>query len=284
MAFRAIAGPGNPILVESPTYPGAIAAAQAAGLRPTPYPWNADGVRPDLLAEAFAMTGARLLYSQPNCHNPTGAVLAPERRKQVVDVARAAGAFMIEDDFARYLGHGGPVPRPLVADDRDGTVVYLTSLTKARGTQPAHRGAGGPRTSNGAHAGGSTGRRLLHLPPVAGGGAGTGQLSRVGAACSRAGHRVAERCGSWQPPSRSELPDWTVTQLPTGGLHLWIRLPAGEDDAAVAAAARQHGASPSVPVDATSLPNRRRPSCGWGSSHQRRRRAGGVRVDPTASG
>src|SRR5882757_5625996 len=87
MAFRAIAGPGKPILVESPTYPGAIAAAQAAGLRPTPVPVDADGVRPDLLAEAFAMTGARLLYCQPNCHNPTGAVLAPARRKQVVDVA-----------------------------------------------------------------------------------------------------------------------------------------------------------------------------------------------------
>jgi len=76
---------------------------------------DADGGRPDLLAEAFAMTGARLLYSQPNCHNPTGAVLAPERRKQGRRRGPAAGAFMIEDDFARYLGHGGPVPRPLVA-------------------------------------------------------------------------------------------------------------------------------------------------------------------------
>ena len=91
---------------------------------------DADGVRPDLLAEAFAMTGARLLYCQPTYHNPTGTVLAPERRRQVVDVARAAGAFVIEDDFARYLGHGDAPPRPLVADDRDGTVVYLTSLTK----------------------------------------------------------------------------------------------------------------------------------------------------------
>jgi len=87
----------------------------------------------------------------------------------------------------------------------------------------------------------------------------------VGAACSRAGHRVAGTMRAvGQPPSRAKLPDWTVTQLPTGGLHLWIRLPAGEDDAAVAAAAGNM-ASPSVPVDATSLPNRRRPSCGWGS-------------------
>lgn len=45
-------------------------------------------------------------------------------------MARASGAFVIEDDFAWHLGHGGPVPRPLVADDRDGTVVHVTSLTR----------------------------------------------------------------------------------------------------------------------------------------------------------
>jgi DNA-binding transcriptional MocR family regulator len=68
------------------------------------------------------MTGARLLYCQPTFQNPTGSVLAPERRGQILDVARASGAFVIEDDFARHLGHGGAVPRPLIADDRDGTV------------------------------------------------------------------------------------------------------------------------------------------------------------------
>ncbi|MEV4897727.1 PLP-dependent aminotransferase family protein, partial [Nonomuraea sp. NPDC055795] len=130
MAFRAIAAPGDPILMESPTYPGAIAAARAAGLRPVPVPMDADGLQPGLLADAFAMTRARLLYCQPTYHNPTGTVLAPQRRRQIIDAARTAGAFVIEDDFARHLGHGTPVPPPLLADDRDGTVVYLTSLTK----------------------------------------------------------------------------------------------------------------------------------------------------------
>lgn len=130
IAFRAIAGPGSPVLVESPSYPGALAAARAAGLRPVPVPLDADGVRPDMLADAFAMTGARLFYCQPTFQNPTGTVLAPERRSQILDVARASGAFVIEDDFARHLGHGGAVPRPLVADDRDGTVIHVTSLTK----------------------------------------------------------------------------------------------------------------------------------------------------------
>ena len=52
-AFRALAAPGEPVLVESPTYVGAIAAALAAGLRLVPVPSDAEGVRPDHLAEAF---------------------------------------------------------------------------------------------------------------------------------------------------------------------------------------------------------------------------------------
>lgn len=77
MLFRAMAAPGSPLLVESPTYPGALAAARAAGLHPVAVPTDGDGIRPDLLADAFAMTGARLLYCQPTFHNPTGTVLSP---------------------------------------------------------------------------------------------------------------------------------------------------------------------------------------------------------------
>ncbi len=241
MAFRAMAAPGSPVLVESPTYPGALAAARAAGLRPVPVPLDDDGVRPGLLAEAFAMTGARLFYCQPTYHNPTGTVLATERRRQVVDVARAAGAFVIEDDFARHLGHGGPPPRPLVADDHDGTVVHLTSLTKpaapslrigalvARGpvmerlrairlvddffvTRPMQEAAVELLSSP------TWDRHVRALAPV-----------------------LRERCERLASALVRELPDWNITRPPLGGLHLWVRLPAGVDDMMVASAARRHG-------------------------------------------
>ena len=241
MAFRAVAGPGSPVLVESPTYPGALAAALAAGLRPIPVPLDDDGVRPDLLAEAFAMTGARLFYCQPTFHNPTGTVLAPERRRQVIDVARAAGAFVVEDDFARLLGHGGPVPPPLVADDRDGTVVHLTSLTK-----PA-----APSLRIGALvARGPVMQRLQAVRrvddffitrPLQ-----EAALELIGSpAWDRHVRTLAaalrERCSRAAAAVARERPDWTVTRVPAGGLHLWIRLAAGEDDLTVARSARSHG-------------------------------------------
>lgn len=120
------------MLVESPTYPGILAIARAAGLRPVPVPVDADGVRTDLLADAFAATGARLFVCQPLFHNPTGAVLSSERRDEVLRIARAAGAFVVEDDYARRLVHADapPLPAPLAAADPDGVVVHIRSLTK----------------------------------------------------------------------------------------------------------------------------------------------------------
>ncbi|MFE0426697.1 PLP-dependent aminotransferase family protein, partial [Streptomyces sp. NPDC058953] len=241
IVFRAVAGPGSPVLVESPSYPRALAAARAAGLRPVPVPLDAEGVRPDLLADAFAMTGARLLYCQPTYQNPTGTVLAPERRRQVLDVARASGAFVIEDDFARHLGHGGPVPRPLVADDHDGTVVHVTSLTKpaapslrigalvARGpvmermravrlvddffvTRPLQEAA----------------LEVLSSP------AWDRHVRSLGAA-------LGERCAVLAAAVAREIPGAVPAGPPAGGLHLWVRLPSGVDDTVLTSAARRRG-------------------------------------------
>lgn len=136
-ALRALAPPGAPVLVESPTYPGMLAAARATGLRPVPVPVDADGVRPELLAAAFRATGARVFVCQPLFQNPTGAVLAPARRGEVVRIAREAGAFVVEDDFARQLVHddAGPLRRRLPPTTP--TVSSCTSAPSPRSPHPA---------------------------------------------------------------------------------------------------------------------------------------------------
>src|SRR4051812_12459572 len=170
-AFRALAGPGEAILVESPTYVGAIAAARAAGVRVVPVAADAGGVRPDLLAEALRRTGARVFYCQPLFANPSAAPLAPDRPAAVLDAVAAAGAFLVEADWARDLAIDASPPRPLAAEDRDGHVVYLRSLTKsaAPGLRVAAVGArgaaGGPPRAGGAAPG------PFLAPPPPGGGA-----------------------------------------------------------------------------------------------------------------
>ncbi|MEV4845966.1 PLP-dependent aminotransferase family protein [Micromonospora matsumotoense] len=239
--LRALAAPGDTLLVESPTYLGALAAARAAGLRVAPVPADPDGVRPDQLAGAFARTGARLFYCQPLYANPHGATLAAHRRARVAEVVRDAGAFLIEDDYARDLTIDGPAPPPLAADDPDGHVVYLRSLTKsaAPGLRVAAIGARGPAGHR------LRAARLLDDFFVAGPLQQATMEFVTAPAWER--HRRALRTAlrarreALLTALRRHLPALDGPPVPRGGLHLWIRLPDGTDDVAVAAAAAAAG-------------------------------------------
>lgn len=130
--LRALTGPGDAVVVEAPTYPGMIAAAQAASLRPVPVPLDEDGIIPEHLDQALARSRARVVVLQPLHQNPTGVTMSRRRASDVCRVARDRNAFVVEDDFARHLTHSGAwsAPAPLIADDPDGNVVHIRSLTK----------------------------------------------------------------------------------------------------------------------------------------------------------
>ncbi|WP_133907228.1 PLP-dependent aminotransferase family protein [Actinophytocola oryzae] len=233
-AFRALSPPRMPVLLEAPTYMGAVSAAQAADLRPVPVPTDVDGLRPDLLAEAFARTGAGLVYTQPTFANPTGTVLAAHRRQEVLDVVRAAGAFLVEDDWARHLVIDGVAPPPLLRDDRDGHVVYLTSLTKPvapslRVGALVARGPAADRLAAVRRAEDLFISRLLQEVAVElfGSPAWPRHLTALRAA-------LRERRDTLVAGIRRDLPGVTVTPVPAGGLHVWVRLPPGVDDVELA--------------------------------------------------
>ncbi|MGW3113100.1 aminotransferase-like domain-containing protein [Streptomyces sp. NPDC001091] len=244
-ALRALAPPGAPVLVESPTYPGMLDLARAAGLRPVPVPVDPDGVRPDLLADAFRATGARVFVCQPLFQNPTGAVLAPDRRAEVLRIARAAGAFVIEDDYVRRLAHADapPLPRPLAADDPDGVVVHVGSLTKA--TSPSFRvsalAARGPVLER---------LRAIQIVdsffvprPLQ-----EATLELVGSPAwprhlRSLSAELAVRRETMTGALALELPELALPQIPFGGFHLWLRLPEGVPEAALTAAALRAGIS-----------------------------------------
>ncbi|MDG4786781.1 PLP-dependent aminotransferase family protein [Micromonospora sp. WMMD1102] len=240
-ALRALAVPGDTLLVESPTYLGALATARAAGLRVVPVPVDGDGVRPDQLAAAFARTGARLFYCQPLHANPHGATLAGNRRVRVTAAVRDAGAFLIEDDYARDLTIDGEPPPPLAADDPDGHVVYLRSLTKstAPGLRVAAVGARGPA---GARLRTARLRDDLFV-------AGPLQQATIEFVSTLAWTRhrrtlrtaLRARREALLTALHRHLPDLAGQPVPRGGMHLWVRLPDGSDDVALAAAAAAEG-------------------------------------------
>jgi DNA-binding transcriptional MocR family regulator len=240
-AFRALAAPGDPVLFESPSYVGAIIAARAAGLRTVPVPSDGDGVRPDHLAAALRRTGARLVFSQPLYANPHGASLHAGRRAAVLEAVSGAGAFLIEDDWSRDLAIDADPPPPLASEDRDGHVVYLRSLTKscAPGLRVAAigaRGAAGARLRSARviddfFVSGPLQQAALEI------------VSSPGLRRHRR-HLRAElrlRRDALCAAVARHAPTLRITGVPAGGLQLWVALPEGADDVAIAAAAMAEG-------------------------------------------
>ncbi|NIH79160.1 aminotransferase-like domain-containing protein [Amycolatopsis viridis] len=223
-AFRGLVGAGRPLVLESPTYWGAILAAAQTGVQVVPVPSGADGPDPDELARAFRQTGARAFYAQPNFANPTGARWSPELAGRVLDVVREHGAFLIEDDWAHDFGIDAD-PVPLAARDDDGHVVYLRSLTKS--VSPAVRVAGlvarGPARE----------RVLAGVRAEALFVSGILQAVALDVVTQPAwrGHlrglrdQLAARRDLLVRAVREHLPYARLESVPRGGLNLWVRLP-----------------------------------------------------------
>jgi DNA-binding transcriptional MocR family regulator len=239
--MRVLAGPGVPVLVESPTFLGTIAAARMAGGRVVPVPVDRGGVRTDLLEAAFRATGAKVFVCQPLYANPHGASLALDRRAELLRIVRETGAFLVEDDYARDLALDDDPPPPLASEDRDGHVVYIRSLTKAaapglRVGAIAARGAAGTRIRA---------ARVVDDLIVAGP-LQEAALDLVSSPAWRRHRRttaaaLTERRDLLVAAVRRHVPGASVDIVPSGGFSLWVRLPDGLDDVAVAAATEREG-------------------------------------------
>ena len=254
--LRGLTAPGAPVIVEAPTYLGALSAARAQGLVPVPVPADERGVRPDLLADALQASGARLVYLQPVLANPHGSTLAAERRGQVLEAVRAAGAFVIEDDAFRDLAFGDALPPPLFGEDPHGHVVHVRSLTKpsAPGLRISAVVARGPAAAR------LRAARIVEDLFVSGP-LQEAALDLVGSPAWRAHLRrlrrvLRERRDALAAAVAEHLPGARCGPLPAGGLNLWLALEPGTDDREVALRAGAAGVivSPGRPFFAAEPP------------------------------
>jgi 2-aminoadipate transaminase len=130
---------GDRILVESPTYLGALQAWNAYGAEYVTVPFDEDGMITDALEDALR-TGPKFIYALPNFQNPTGSTLSLERRKKLVELADTYGVPIIEDDPYGQLRYEGEHLTPVVALDSEyrdncdlcyrGNVIYLSTFSK----------------------------------------------------------------------------------------------------------------------------------------------------------
>lgn len=134
VATKLFCNPGDVVLVEDPTYVGALNTFEAYQVQVETVDMDESGLVPELLeariaALQLAGKNIKFLYTIPNFNNPSGITLAKERRQQVVDICRTANILILEDNPYGLLRYSGEHLVPLRADN-PGDVIYMGSFSK----------------------------------------------------------------------------------------------------------------------------------------------------------
>jgi DNA-binding transcriptional MocR family regulator len=131
---RIFLDPNDVVLVEAPSYVGALGTFHQYEGQVVHVAMDNDGLIPDALREAIKVTRAaghkiKFLYLIPNYQNPAGVLLSPERRTEILDICREEKIFVIEDNPYGLLGFDKPSPNAMRAEDSE-NVIYLGSFSK----------------------------------------------------------------------------------------------------------------------------------------------------------
>ena len=238
---KALLQPGDTVLVEYPTYPGAVAVFRSRGAKVVGIPVEPQGMDPDLVMDAMRRYRPKLLYVIPSYQNPTGAVYSMERLRALIRIADTFGCMIVEDDYLRELRYDGQVPPPLKQLDEAGRVILVKSYSKLLmpGLRIAYMAVPKERAARLALA--------KHTTDIF-----TSGLIQQGfyRFCTEGGWerhlarmraRLGERCHRLGLLLRSHLGGYLDVEEPAGGLSYWVGMPAWADPDVLYRAAGQRG-------------------------------------------
>ncbi len=131
---RIFIDPGDVVLVEAPSYVGALGTFSQYQAAPVHVETDQDGMVPAALVEAIKSVHAsgrkiKFLYLIPNYQNPTGVMLSADRRTQILEICAREEIFIVEDNPYGLLGFDKPSPNAMRAQDSE-NVIYLGSFSK----------------------------------------------------------------------------------------------------------------------------------------------------------
>lgn len=231
---KALIDPGDTVLVETPTYLGALQAFSLFDPRFVAVPSDEDGLIPEALDAS--MQEAKFLYCLPNFQNPTGRLLAGERRHQLAQRARELDLLILEDDPYGALSYDGETP-PSIRSLAPERTVYMGSFSKvlAPGLRLGYIVA--PRALR---------AKLVQVKQATD--LHTATLSQMAVfdvikdgfldqhiPTIRALYR--DQCAAMLDALKRHMPDGVRWNSPRGGMFLWAELPQGLDASAVLARA-----------------------------------------------
>jgi 2-aminoadipate transaminase len=135
LVAKTLVDPGDPVICEAPTYPGAVPVFSAYQAHTLQVEMDADGMRIDeleALLDHLASEGRRpkFIYSVPSFQNPAGVTLSGERRRRLVELAREREVLVVEDNPYGMLRYEGEPTEPLYKLDGGDYVLYLGTFSK----------------------------------------------------------------------------------------------------------------------------------------------------------
>jgi len=241
LVSQLLLNPGDVILVESPTYSGALDLFHALGFKIVGVPVDAQGMQVDGLEKLLQQHHPRLIYTIPNFHNPTGTCLTTPRRRQLLILADRYNIPVIEDDFVgdlRYEGHTQPALKAL---DPGGCVIYISTFSKMLmpGLRVGFIAADGPVYDSLVNfkrihdvATSALVQRALEAYVTVG---------RYQTHLRRSCQIFRRRRDTMITAIRKYLPAGTRFDIPQGGLFIWLQLPYELDSEALLSLALEDG-------------------------------------------
>ena len=219
-------GAANGVAMEDPVYHGLVRVFARAGANVIGIPMDAEGIDPALLEEVLQQYRPRLLVVTPSFQNPTGATLSLERRKRIVGLAQRYGAVLVENDIYSELRYqGGPVPT-LKELDESGNSILLRSYSKVSfpglrvgwviAPQPVIARLAEAKQLSDLHSDQLSQAVLLRFAES---GELTRHLERTRVAGAEKLSCVLEACARF-------LPEGSRFTRPSGGMSLWVEMPA----------------------------------------------------------
>ncbi|WP_129596517.1 PLP-dependent aminotransferase family protein [Anaerophilus nitritogenes] len=118
------------IIVEDPTYTGAIGTFKSREAKIVSVPIEADGINIEILEESIKMYHPKLIYLMPNFQNPTGYSYSKEKKFKIIELAQKYGVFIVEDDYLSDLSFYSKDNTTLKSLDTEDCVIYIKSFSK----------------------------------------------------------------------------------------------------------------------------------------------------------
>lgn len=125
--------PGDSVVTENPSYPGAIRAFRMAKAHIIGIPVDGEGMRTDLLEDVLKNRRPSLIYTIPSFQAPTGATQSRERRIHLYSIAAKYNIPIVEDEYVNDLYYGEPPPDTIKSIDENQLVIYVGTFSKTLG-------------------------------------------------------------------------------------------------------------------------------------------------------